>query len=506
MAQMRKSVLFSMLVAASLLGGLVALLAQRLASPAEPTFTSFDERQKSWLSGLTGSKNSPKAPIDFTSAAKQVRQGVVHIKTTYGQGGSLFNRLRQEYEGGSLEDFFNRQNDELPGYTHPEGVPLEATGSGVLISDDGYIVTNNHVVAKAKEITVLLNDKRSYKAKIVGTDPSTDLALLKIEGRNLPFIPFGNSDSLEIGEWVLAVGNPFELTSTVTAGIVSAKSRNINILSGKDNLAVESFIQTDAAVNPGNSGGALVNLHGELVGINTAIASTTGTYAGYSFAIPVTLAKKVMDDLRLYGTVQRALLGVSIRDVDAALAEEAGIPNTRGVYVAGVVAKGGAGQSGIKKGDVILQVNDVEVNSVSALQEYVARFRPGDKLRVRYERGSKIADTQIVLRTATGSDKIAASEPRPKLESSYLKATLQTCSQANKAVLGITNGVEVVEIEEGSVLETAGIQAPFIIINIDKKPVSSPAEVERIIRTTRGGILVEGLYPDGRRMYYAVGM
>jgi S1-C subfamily serine protease len=298
------------LLVAAVLGGGVAIVVSKLFAPADAQYASFEDRQKSWFSGLTTPSGKANPPVNFTYAARLVRPGVVHIQTRYGAKKGLLNRLKDEYEGGSLEDFFNQQEEGYRNFhDFQEQMPQEASGSGVIISDDGYIVTNNHVVAKATEITVILDDKRRYKAKLIGADPTTDLALLRVEGRNLPFIKYGNSDSLEIGEWVLAIGNPFELTSTVTAGIVSAKARSINILRNGDNLAVESFIQTDAAVNPGNSGGALVNLKGELIGINTAIASTTGTYAGYSFAIPVSLAKKVMDDLLRYGEVQRALLG-----------------------------------------------------------------------------------------------------------------------------------------------------------------------------------------------------
>lgn len=507
---MRKGTLFVLLVLAALLGGVVTLLGARWMAGDEAGYSSFETRQNSLLSGLALPKGKAGgAGANFTYAARVVRPAVVHIQTRYGRGGAgLLNRLRgdEPQEEGSWEDYFNQPEEGYRGFHDFEGVPQEASGSGVIISDDGYIVTNNHVVAKATEITVILDDKRRYKAKLVGADPTTDLALLHVDGRDLPFVRYGDSDSLEIGEWVLAIGNPFELTSTVTAGIVSAKARNINILTGRDNMAVESFIQTDAAVNPGNSGGALVNLRGELIGINTAIASTTGTYTGYSFAIPVTLAKKVMDDLLKYGEVKRALLGVSIRDVDAALAEEKNIPDTRGVYVAGVLERGAAGKAGIREGDVILKINGIAVNSVSELQEYVARYRPGDRLKVSYERGKRIAETQITLRNAEGSDQIARSEARRPLESAALRATLQATSAEMRSVLGIGGGVEVIEIEENSVFDRAGVAPGFVITFIDKKPVSRPTEVERIVKSAKGGILIEGMYPDGRRAYYALGM
>ncbi len=498
--------LFLLLVLAAVLGGGVVWVAGRMATPADATYSSFEARQKSWLSafGLGGSTKA-MAGSDFTMASRLVRPAVVHIQTKYGRSkGRLLDRFRQE-ESEDMEGLFGQPDEGYRNFHNFEGQPAEASGSGVIISDDGYIVTNNHVISQASEITVVLDDKRRYKAKLVGADPTTDLALLRVEGRDLPFVRYGNSDSLQIGEWVLAIGNPFELTSTVTAGIVSAKARNINIL-GRDNMAVESFIQTDAAVNPGNSGGALVNLRGELIGINTAIASSTGTYAGYSFAVPVTLVKKVMDDLLRYGEVQRALLGVSIRDVDAELAEEKSIPDTRGVYVAGVLERGAAGNAGIQEGDVILKVNGIEVNSVSALQEYVARYRPGDKLKLTYERGSHMRETQLVLRNAAGSDKIAKAEPRRPVEVPALGATLLTSSTALRAVLGVENGVEVVELAEGSILEAAGMQTGFVMLYIDKKPVRKPKDVETILKNSKGGVLIEGMYPDGRRAYYALGM
>ncbi len=268
--------------------------------------------------------------------------------------------------------------------------PRESAGSGVVISPDGYIITNNHVIEKAKWIEVILDDKRTYVGTVIGTDPTTDLALVKIEEEDLPFAVYGNSDHLKVGEWVLAVGNPFDLTSTVTAGIVSAKGRNINILRTEDNMQVESFIQTDAAVNPGNSGGALVNLKGELIGINTAIATQSGISQGYSFAVPVSLARKVMEDLLKFGTVQRALLGVRIDDINAQLAQDKGIDYIRGVFVQDVNENSAAYEAGIKSGDVILKIDDREVNSTSELQSYVATFHPGDKIDITYNRKGRV--------------------------------------------------------------------------------------------------------------------
>ena len=474
-------------------GSLVTILVANLYFKAPPGYSSIEQHQNSWLSGLqnfTGAKLP--TGLNFVYAANSVRGAVVHVQTSYGP--------RRRGSQDRLGNLFGPGED----YSFHDG-PREASGSGVIISDDGFIVTNNHVINDASEIRVVLNDRRTYKAKVIGTDPTTDLALLRIEADNLPFVAYGNSDSLQIGEWVLAVGNPFELTSTVTAGIVSAKARNINILAGRENMAVESFIQTDAAVNPGNSGGALVDLRGRLIGINTAIASSTGTYAGYSFAVPVTLVKKVMDDLLKYGEVQRALLGVSIRDVDAELAEAEGMKDTRGVYIAGVGQGSAAAKAGLRTGDVILNVDGIETNSVAALQEYVARFRPGDKLKVNYERGRNLEAVTVTLRSTEGTETIAKAVPRPALEVANLGATLQRAGNQTLGTLGITHGVEVTKVEEDGRLGEAGMQAGFIITYIDKKAAQTPREVAKVITSTKGGVLIEGLYPDGRRAYYAVG-
>jgi Do/DeqQ family serine protease len=499
---MNKGLVFLAAFGGAILGALFTLFAARwVATQSGPDYDSFEKRQNSasgWYSDAA--KLSGKAAptgLNFVSAANSVRASVVHIKTSYKP-----NALLNSYDGSdAFEDFFSdRFHDKM------ENLPREASGSGVIISDDGYIVTNNHVISDATEITVILNDKRRYKGRLVGADPTTDLALVKIEGNDLPFAQYGNSDSLQIGEWVLAVGNPFELTSTVTAGIVSAKARSINILGSRGNgMAVESFIQTDAAVNPGNSGGALVDLQGRLIGINTAIASNTGTFSGYSFAVPVTLVKKVMDDLLRYGEVQRALLGVNIKDVDADLADAKGIPDTRGVYVQGVNPGSAAGQAGIKAGDVILEVDKVPVNSTSALQEYVARFRPGDKVRVTFERGRDVKSVQITLRNTEGMDKVAKAGPRKTVYAQQLGVKLRSIGTEQKSQLGLDNGVEIVGLDEESAFANAGVRESFIITSIDKKVTAKPEDIILMTAGAKGGLLIEGFYPDGRRAYYAIG-
>ena len=315
---------------------------------------------------------------DFTKAAEATVNAVVHIKST--------TLTTQRSKNQSLfDEFFGGR-----GGSGNIQQPKVGYGSGVIISEDGYIVTNNHVIDDSDEIEITLNDNRQYKAVLVGTDPSTDIALLKVdpEKETLPTVKIGDSDELKVGEWVLAVGNPFMLNSTVTAGIVSAKARSIGII-GSQKLGIESFIQTDAAVNPGNSGGALVNIRGELIGINTAIFSQTGNYAGYSFAVPTSIVSKIVTDIKQYGTVQRAVLGVTIQDVNSEMAKEKNLKLNEGVYVADIADKGAAALGGIEKGDVIIAINGVNVKSVAQLQEQVSRYRPGDKIPDSVSRDGK---------------------------------------------------------------------------------------------------------------------
>ena len=319
------------------------------------------------------------APVDFTQAAERSVEAVVHVKTKY---------YRQQYVDPFYHFFFGRpQQSQQPS--------AMASGSGVILSNDGYIVTNNHVIEDANEIEVVLNDKRTFTAKLIGTDPNTDLALLKIEATDLPTIEIGNSDDLRVGEWVLAVGNPFNLTSTVTAGIVSAKARSINILNS--DMKIESFIQTDAAVNPGNSGGALVNTRGQLVGINTAIASQTGSYAGYAFAIPTAIMQKVVADLRQFGTVQRALLGIRMLDITQQVKDQLSLESMEGVYVGEVISGSAADKAGMKAGDVIVQVDGRPINASSQLQEQIGRKNPGDQIIILVRRGHRSVSLQVTL-------------------------------------------------------------------------------------------------------------
>ena len=333
--------------------------------------------------------------VDLTDAAEQSVHAVVHIKTQFLYQTSVW----EDFFGDSFwSDFFG---NSFPGTTQHE---VLGAGSGVIISSDGYIVTNNHVVEDAKEVTVTLNDRREFKATVVGTDPQTDLALVKIESSGLPVLEFGNSDDVRIGEWVLAVGNPFNLTSTVTAGIVSAKARNLNILG--ENTSIESFIQTDAAVNQGNSGGALVNANGKLIGINSAIASGNGYYTGYSFAIPSNIARKVVDDLKQYGTVQRAYIGVAVVEIDNALADELNLSEVKGLLVRQVTADGAAERAGLRVDDIILALDGREINTVSELKEIVAQHSPGDNMAVTIRRNGQKQKINVTLLNNVGNTNV----------------------------------------------------------------------------------------------------
>jgi len=348
------------------------------------SYTTGEQGHVSFASHTRNAATTGVAPVDFTQAAEMSVGAVVHVKTKY-------NVYGKQYVDPFYQFFFGRPQQQ------PQQ-QAQASGSGVILSEDGYIVTNNHVIAQANEIEVVLNDKRSFTAQLIGTDPNTDIALLKIDATGLPTLQMGNSDDLKIGEWVLAVGNPFNLTSTVTAGIVSAKARNINILDA--DMKIESFIQTDAAVNPGNSGGALVNTRGELVGINTAIASQTGSYAGYAFAVPTSIVQKVVADLRQYGSVQRALLGIRMLDITSDVQQYYGLKSLEGVYIAEVVPGSAAEKAGVASGDVLIAVDGTAVNSSSELQEKIARHNPGDQVTLTVLRDNARKDLHVTLAAA----------------------------------------------------------------------------------------------------------
>lgn len=443
--------------------------------------------------------NDQVVETDFTIAAEKTVNAVVHITTKFAPRTAQQSPQRQDpffdFFFGRPEFFNERQRQQ----------PSGGSGSGVIISSEGYIVTNNHVIDNASEIEVTLNDKRSYTAKLVGQDPSTDLALLKIDADNLSPIVFGNSDILRVGEWVLAVGNPFNLTSTVTAGIVSAKARNINILTA--DLKIESFIQTDAAVNPGNSGGALVNTRGELVGINTAIASQTGNYAGYAFAIPSSIVSKIVADLKEFGTVQRALLGVSIVDITSELAKEKNIKKLNAVYVAQVAPNSAAADAGIKEGDIITAINNNKVRSVAELQEQVSRYRPGDKINVTVLRGDKERNFSVELKNLQGTTDVVQ-----KVNLGVLGAEFQEVPTEIMQKLRLSNGMQVKSLKSGGKMASAGIKKDFIVVKLNNTNITSMSDIEKVVNEVQNsnenekGLFITGIYPNGQVAYYVINM
>ncbi len=423
------------------------------------------------------------AQNNFVTASQIATPSVVFIKT-------LSNQQR-----GYNDPFFDFWNNF--DFFGQRG-PVTSSGSGVILTADGYIVTNLHVVKDANQIEVITNkNKRSYQAKIIGTDPSTDLALIKIQANNLPHLTMGNSDQVDIGEWVLAVGNPFNLTSTVTAGIVSAKGRNINIVNNQ--FPIESFIQTDAAINPGNSGGALVDLEGKLIGINTAIASNTGSYNGYGFAIPVNIVAKIIKDLIEFKEVQRGFTGMDIKDIDAAMAEKLTIKNNHGVIVDEVLADGPADKSGIQKGDVVIEVNNKTIDSKANFDEQIAYKRPGDKITVKYLRKGEERITQLSLLNEEGTTAIMK---KGTITSNSLGADFQMVSKTEKDKLGIQSGVKISNIRNGKIA-MMGIQEGFIILKFNRKEYDKIEPLISDIENARGQIQIEGMFPNGSRAVYS---
>ena len=489
------------LFGSAILGGGVAVGGYKLLEPAivAPQAVAANPQVR-YTSEMRSTPYTVPEGLNFVAAAAAVTPAVVHVMTEYAAAPV---DQRQQQMDPFLRQFFGDQLDQFHGQ-QPQGGG-QGSGSGVIIAANGYIVTNNHVIDKASKIEVVLDDKRKFEAELVGADPNTDLAVLKVKADNLPFIKYGNSDDVKVGQWVLAVGNPFNLNSTVTAGIISAKGRNIDILRRKDNMGIESFIQTDAVVNPGNSGGALVNLNGDLIGINSAIASHTGSYEGYSFAIPSSLASKVVDDLLKYKVVQRALLGVQIQEVDAKLASEKKLNTLNGVYVQGLSDNSAGAAAGLKTGDIITQINGVAVNTSSQLQEQVARFRPGDKIKVSYLRGGSASTTDAVLRNATGTTGVVR-EDATAAAIKYEGATIAAVPPRDLAKLGLEGGAKISGIKGSNFRET-GMADGFIITRIDKNAVTKPADVKNYLDEARNnsGALVEGVYPDGRKAYYPIG-
>ncbi len=429
--------------------------------------------------------NTPQHAVDLTFAAEKSIDAVVHIKT------QILGR------SNSYDDFFGQFKEYFHQYPQRQNSYV-AFGSGVIISPDGYIVTNNHVIDGADKVSITFNDERETIAEIIGVDPSTDLALIKVEEEDLPFLTFGNSDDVKIGEWVLAVGNPFDLNSTVTAGIVSAKARNINILGGQS--SIESFIQTDAVVNRGNSGGALVNTTGELVGINAAIASHTGVYEGYSFAIPVNIVSKVVNDIMEYGEAQRGYLGVQIQDINAEFAEANDLENVNGIYVAAVVENSGAKDAGIAQGDIILSVNGKKTNSLSSLLGLIGQYNPGTVVSVKVNRDNQILDFKVTLKNKNGTT--LAIKSSDSFHNELLGADLQQITTEEQNMLNIPNGLRVNNIANG-ILDKSGINDGFIITEINGVKVNSQDNLQSALSNTKRNIIrLKGVYPNGARVSY----
>ncbi len=429
---------------------------------------------------------------DLTYAAENAVKAVVNIEAV--------QKVKMERQWDPFLEFFGFPQ----GYGSQGREPIQerkAGGSGVIISEDGYIVTNNHVVDQSDKLKVTLNDGRSFDAKLIGSDPATDVALIKIEANDLPTVVFGSSDNLRLGEWVLAIGSPFDLRQTITAGIVSAKSRSLGVIPNE--FSIESFIQTDAAVNPGNSGGALVNTRGELVGINTVIKSSTGSYIGYSFAVPESIVRKVVTDLKEYGVVQRALLGITFRPVDQefidSMGKELGIKEVGGVYVAGVTDGGAASEAGIRKGDVILSIDGVKIGDGSALREQIGRHRPNDKVKLSVKRDGDVKQFEVVLRNVSGKAELLTKDDIDVVEvlgGKFADASSSLCKE-----LRIKGGVQVTSIREGGLLSRARVRKGFVITHINDREILT---LQDLRRHTEKISSVDGIYPDGRSASYVV--
>jgi len=475
------------LILISALGGAISLGLYRGFFEKDNSKTYIEVPAK--VSPTPISYTSPSiAPENFVQAAETSVHSVVHVKTKV--------RARVPVVSSPLDLFFGV----------PQGQGRErlqfGTGSGVIISENGYIVTNNHVIDAAEEIVVTLNSGEEYQAEIIGTDPTTDIALIQImdEVNGLPYLNFSNSDNLRLGEWVLAVGNPFNLTSTVTAGIVSAKARSIGII--EEQAAIESFIQTDAVVNPGNSGGALVNTAGELVGINTAISSRSGTYEGYSFAVPSNLAEKVVADLKEYGTVQRAFLGVNIADITPRLASEYDLDVNSGIYIGGLTENGAAAAAGLKEGDVIVAIDDLDVRKGTELQAAIGSKRPGEAIKVSVLRDDARKDIQVVLRNVNGTTQKFKKEDLEFL--TLLGGSFREITEEEGRKYRIANGVKILDVKNG-ILAEQDIPSGFIITQINQKAVRAVQDINIIGKSLpkEKPVIIFGILPNGREKYYA---
>jgi len=488
----KKNLVVSLLLS-SVLGGLVAVAVMFTLRP-EPAGNPQQTQEEQPVSFAADFKDTatfivPEG-LNFVNSAKKVTPAVVHIRAAFNRN----NNRRQTEIPSWFREFFGDEY-QAPRRNGPSSL---ASGSGVIINPQGYIVTNNHVVGGASKVTVTLNNNNSFDAEIVGTDPASDLALIKVTpNAPLPYVEFGSSERLQVGEWVLAVGNPFDLNSTVTAGIVSAKGRNIGIIgSRRDSLSVESFIQTDAVVNRGNSGGALVNLAGQLVGINTAIASPNGVYAGYSFAVPSTIVQKVVQDLKDFGKVQRALLGINIANVNSALAEELDIPVNQGVFVGRVNPGTGAEEAGMQEGDVIVAIDEVATPTSARLQEIIASHRPDDQVKVSYYRDGQLADVYVTLRAAYPAIAESGNEPATVME-------VQGAAFENSQE---PQGAKFKSIEAGSVWDDAGIDEGFVVTSIDNRyDIDNIDDLRKVLANNKGKrLLLLGVNAQGESDYHTL--
>ncbi len=491
---------FSQLLLAGILGGAIVIASNQVFDNNQ-SVTQVQTEATVPVSRVVYSmdENGEAVPLDFTAAAEKVTKAVVHIrKVSVSRTTTDTNQIPEE-----MRRWFG------PFMQPEQNQPRVGSGSGVIISQDGYIVTNNHVIEDAAEIEVTLNDNRSFQAELVGTDPTTDIAVIKIEENDLDYLTFVPSADVRVGEWVMAVGNPFNLTSTVTAGIVSAKARAIGILrSGSEsgpNESIESFIQTDAAVNPGNSGGALVNLSGQLIGINTAIASNTGSFAGYSFAVPSDIASKVVNDILEYGTVQRGWLGVVIASVTDDLARENDLKVVRGAYISELAETSGAKDAGIKEGDVIMEVDGREIKTNSDVIGYIGQKRPGDIVNIVVDRNGSAKSFKVTLKNRQGSTErvVASNDLMTRLGVEFEEVDEKTLRR-----LELDFGIRVKELtRSGELAKETSMREGFIITHIGGKPVKTIEDARGAFENAKGGILIEGRYEEySKKEYYALGI
>ena len=424
---------------------------------------------------------------DFTYAAESAVDAVVYVKV-------VSTQTMQQAPSSILDFFFG-----FPQQGAPQQREKVGSGSGVIIRQDGYIVTNNHVIEGATKIEVTLNNNQTYQAALVGTDPATDIALLKIEAEGLPVIPFGDSDKLRLGEWVIAIGSPYDLRSTITAGIVSAKGRSMPNYTGE--FKIESFIQTDAAVNPGNSGGALVDKAGNLVGINTAIISQTGSYTGYSFAVPVNIVKKIVFDLMDYGRVQRAVLGITMQEIDDKIAEELKLSSRKGVYIVEVSKSGAADAAGLKAGDVLIAIDSIAITNAASVQEIVSRFSPGDEAEITVIREGKEKKFEVKFKGTARENGTKADDGTVAFYGSSIKAA----SEETLNNLGIKAGVEIVELGPGKLMEAGAVEG-FVIQYVNDYPVKTPEDVINVVKKSKRTVFIEGVTPSGKTGYFGFGV